>query len=613
MGKKEDLLFEACMDGDLEQVIALTKKSLFSKGADINAKDKDGNSPLLLAATAVRRESMKKLMDSGAIPRKKVDFAGVVGHLIDCGADINAESTYGGTALCQAVINANKDVAVLLLNKGAKPNAATSNGGTPLFFAVQGKDKEIIKMLLEKGADVNAADDSGKKPLLVAAEKWKWDAVKNLIAHGADIDVMGPFSTEPGIFGLAINDGEKSIVKLLIEKKVDINRTDWRGYTPLMYACQVENQEIVSMLIKNGADVNKGGEGGLTPLMIASALGAEKVVAMLLERGAALDVKNNHGNTALIEAIVRQNQTTHVVETLLTHGAPVNAVNDDKKTALTIASERGFKELVDVLVSHGAEGKTLRPEFSGFSEACIAELEKILAALSRSLDAKLFIKALTGQFGFSFDEENMIGAFFKSLDAVLVLKAGSSYRITACSYAQKYGGEGANRPLVESAGGGLGRLLYPSVFEYRGSNPGQIPVLLHEASELLLFSRDQLEHYTNRQRYDRALFEKAVSPMKAAYYLKGRSVSCEYPYLVVHTGEYSAVAADKFGSEYGPRIFSECFPALDPSKDWDIINGKQVVGNYAPEGYEISDFTLFDSLMAQIVDGEYLLEHVLRA
>lgn len=615
MGKKEDLLFEACEDGDLDQVKELTKKSLFSKGADVNAKNKDGDTPLLLAAVARRMKSNKVLMDSGSIPRIKMDFAGVASHLIDFGADINAESRYGGTALCQAASSSNREVVKVLLEAGADLKITSCTGAAPLFYAVHREDREIIQMLLDKGADVNAADQKGKTPLLAAAENGNWDAVKKLVKLGADINVMGPYSNDPGIFALAIRDGEKSIVKLLIEKKADVNRTDWCGYTPLMYACQEEDDddEIVTMLIEGGADANGKGKGEMTPLMVASSLGREKAVKILLENGAAPETVNSRGNTALIEAIVEPNLKTKVVDILIASGASVNAVNNEKKTALTIASERGFAEIAGILAAHGAEGKILRPEFSGFSDKCIAELDKILSVLNRSLDVKVFIKTLTEKIGFKFDEENMIGAFFKSADSVIILKANSSYRITACSYAQKDGKEGGNIPLVETAGGGLGRVLYAGVFEYKGSITGIIPLLLYEASEILLYAKEHAANYKNRYLYDKALFEKTLSPMKASYYLKSRSEGNEYQYLVVHTGGYSAMAAVKFGSEYGHRVFSECFPSLDPVKNWDAINGKQVTGNYAPEGYEISDYTLFDSLMAQIIDGGYELEQVLRA
>jgi ankyrin repeat protein len=131
---------------------------LFAKGADVNAKDKDGSTPLHLA-----------------------DNQDVVKLLLVKGADVNAKDKDGSTPLHLAD---NEDVVKLLLAKGADVNAKDKDGRTPLHLAVA-KDTDIVKLLLAKGADVNAKDKNGSTPLHLADNQ---DVVKLLLVKGADVN-----------------------------------------------------------------------------------------------------------------------------------------------------------------------------------------------------------------------------------------------------------------------------------------------------------------------------------------------------------------------------------------------------------------------------------------
>ena len=113
------------------------------------------------------------------------------------GADVNAKNDSGWTPLHFAILaiatGGHKETVKLLIDKGAYVNAKSTGGLTPLFIAAEGGGwgedyKEIVELLLSNGADVNAKADHGMTPLHRAA---KWDhkeVVELLIAKGANVN-----------------------------------------------------------------------------------------------------------------------------------------------------------------------------------------------------------------------------------------------------------------------------------------------------------------------------------------------------------------------------------------------------------------------------------------
>src|SRR5271157_4651140 len=89
-----------------------------------------------------------------------------VASLIAKGANVNAKDKDGYTPLIWASQYSKIEMVNLLLVKGADVNAKTNNGNTALIIASHEGRTEIIRFLLEKGADVNAKDNDGFTPLI---------------------------------------------------------------------------------------------------------------------------------------------------------------------------------------------------------------------------------------------------------------------------------------------------------------------------------------------------------------------------------------------------------------------------------------------------------------
>src|SRR5262249_17959781 len=116
-------------------------KALLEKGANVNEKDSDGRTPLLLASA------------NGHYP--------VVKLLLDKGANVNARfSNPPLPALAIAIKQGHRDIAELLLDRGADINDRFL-GLTPLMTAALFGQQDIVKLLLKKGADIHAKGANG--------------------------------------------------------------------------------------------------------------------------------------------------------------------------------------------------------------------------------------------------------------------------------------------------------------------------------------------------------------------------------------------------------------------------------------------------------------------
>ncbi|MCR9235008.1 MAG: ankyrin repeat domain-containing protein [bacterium] len=105
------------------------------------------------------------------------------------------------------------------------------------------------------------------------------------------------------LLGIAANDNQFEIVKLLVESGADINNRNKYG-TPIFAAVWSGNPEIVDYLIKKGVGgtINCGCQQGWTPLHKAARKGYLDIVKLLIQAGADVNSIDNIGSTPLDHA-----------------------------------------------------------------------------------------------------------------------------------------------------------------------------------------------------------------------------------------------------------------------------------------------------------------------
>ena len=106
-------------------------------------------------------------------------------QLLAKGANVNARDEDGCTPLIWAVLAKNKNVVELLLAHGADVNCKNNQGETAIYWAAMSGDMEIASLLLQKGSDVNERDHFGISPLRSAVLCNDQEMTKLLRSHGA--------------------------------------------------------------------------------------------------------------------------------------------------------------------------------------------------------------------------------------------------------------------------------------------------------------------------------------------------------------------------------------------------------------------------------------------
>jgi len=385
-------LWKASERGDLKLV-----KELVSKGADVNAKDANGGSPLFYAARNKHLKVVKYLLSKGADANSKDKFGrtvfdelyyqfdvieyllpfiekvdqksldrkllnavhfcrvSLVKKLLSKGANANTHLE-PFSPLHHAVISScspSKTIKIisLLLSKGADVNAKDIEKISVLHYATD-KGLEVVKYLVSKGANVNAKDVYGRTPLHFASDVYvktsSLEVVKYLVSKGANVDVKSENGETP--LSLAIHSKKWQVVDYLLpfskDKDLDIlNEID------VFRAAEKGCLNIVKLFVSKGTDINaKDSKFGATPLHWAAFGGQLQVVKYLLSHGANLNAKNNDGETPF-EVALRANKL-NIANYFLSLG---KVEKDSLNRGLIKAAEKGDLRFVKKLLLKGAD------------------------------------------------------------------------------------------------------------------------------------------------------------------------------------------------------------------------------------------------------------------
>jgi ankyrin repeat protein len=172
--RKKRVLFAAVQHSN-EDAVAM----LLSGGANVNARDKKGEMPLL---KAIEKENLN-----------------IVEMLLKQGADVHSEQN-GTLPLHMAAYHRSTSMVNLLLQHGAPVNARdSSSGATALHDACNGcgcgthghRDAQsvvVLEQLLQEGIDINVVDRKGRSALYFACARGDGAAAKILLSKGADVD-----------------------------------------------------------------------------------------------------------------------------------------------------------------------------------------------------------------------------------------------------------------------------------------------------------------------------------------------------------------------------------------------------------------------------------------
>ncbi len=148
----------------IKQDNAAVVENLLKRGFDANSRDPSGLHGLYLA---LREPALKVAGVLAAWPK----------------TDLNAANRQGETPLMMAALKGHTELVRRLVDKGADVN---KTGWTPLHYAATNGHIAIIDLLLENHAYIDAESPNGSTPLMMAAQYGTASAVKLLLESGAD-------------------------------------------------------------------------------------------------------------------------------------------------------------------------------------------------------------------------------------------------------------------------------------------------------------------------------------------------------------------------------------------------------------------------------------------
>ncbi|XP_078001472.1 transient receptor potential cation channel subfamily A member 1 homolog isoform X2 [Glandiceps talaboti] len=334
---------------------------LVDNGADIHNKGDDEVTPLHLSARFKRSRltGVKSEVELAKPNGPDAESESVIHFLVHRGANVNAVDIYGSTPLHFAAMRGN-DVACreLLEVKAVNIEAVDKQQMTALHLACTHGHPNVCETLIRGGANVRCTDEEDGTPLHLAAMEGHLKICELLFqaAYGKDGWVtISQMVTDTDVedntaLHLAVDNGHIDVVKLCLQKKADVNTSKKSFSTPLHSAAALGDIDIVTLLLEHNARINALDESQATPLHRACAFNRWQVVEYLLDMHAKIECRDQDNFTPLLIAACYGHSET--IKCLLDHGADISREDKNDKSSLYWCAEEDRLEALKVLLEH---------------------------------------------------------------------------------------------------------------------------------------------------------------------------------------------------------------------------------------------------------------------
>ena len=273
----KSMILDQMMESAITEGDEAKTRELLAHNYDVNCRDDDGMTPLLLAAGFKHENILRLLLERGAHPRARCCKGKTTLHWL---------TTNSSAHITETLID-------LLLRNRPPFEVADSNGTTPLMAACTSGDLLLAERLIRHGADLHATNSSGSTALHYAAYNGRAPMISMLLDYGAELEVKdcrgftplhkaasGPFDSSETV-GQLIRAGANKEATCVYRQMYEDSL-----FRPLHLAIQKSNKACVTYLLESGANIEAPTEKKWRPLHYAARDGQSEAVKLLLDHGA---------------------------------------------------------------------------------------------------------------------------------------------------------------------------------------------------------------------------------------------------------------------------------------------------------------------------------------
>ena len=338
---------------------------ILSHNANVNARNRDGETPLHIAVQSDQREAGEFILANGAdiFPSNSAGHSplylalsrpsGLVRWLFNS-RTIQSHDGLGNTMLHFVALWRMDHHIPFITQQGISTEVQNATGETPLFWAVNHDGAATIRTLLREGANLHARDSLGNSALHSAVRWNARNSVNALLDAGIDVNSHNLNGTTP--LHDSVRLGLTDTATILINRRANLEVRDANGNTPFMEAVRAGFVNTAELLSRRGAFVMTRNANGDTPLHLAVMREDAPSIRLLTGLNASIHARNTRNRTPFQIALT----DSPLALSLLLTGNRINTPDDFGNSPLHIALQEGVpSSIVRTIIEKGSHLTTV--------------------------------------------------------------------------------------------------------------------------------------------------------------------------------------------------------------------------------------------------------------